>query len=709
MQHKADKSGKPSLDAIFKPGSIAVIGASKKPGKIGSELIRNLYGYEFNGTVFPVNTGTRFIRSTKCYASVLDIPDPVDLAIISVPKRAVLGALEECVKKGVKGLVIITAGFRETGEAGAVEERELKKIVEDAGMIAVGPNCMGVINTDPQVSMNATFGPRYVLPGNVSFLSQSGALGVVLIEQATEIGMGLRMFVSQGNRMHASAEQFLEYWYDDPGTDVILMYVESFGSPRHLPIVARKVVREKPVVVLKSGRSQAGARAASSHTGALAGADVAYEALFKQCGMFRAGSIEELFDIGKAFASGRTPKGPGVAILTNAGGPAIMAADACSALGLDLPALAAETVERLESFLPPEAATGNPVDMIASARPESYEFCMRALLADPGVDTLMVVFVAPPTTDPRETLAAVARVCDEDHGKNVVVCLMGRIDQLEQADVLKQRKVPVYVYPESAARAVFAMVERQRWLEKPMGTLTRFDVARGDAADIIDIAVKRGGGYLYDDEAHELLSLYGLPLTKSVRCLSDEQAVHAAQELGLPIAMKVSSPRIVHKSDAGGVFLDLQSELEVRGAYHQIMAAARQMLGDTDDVGVAIQEMVPGGNELIIGMSTDPSFGPVLMFGAGGVHVEVLKDVVFRLCPVTDVDAAEMITDLRSYRLLTGYRGREPADLKQLQELIQRVSALVGDHPRIVEMDLNPVKAFKDRSRTRILDWRIRV
>jgi acetate---CoA ligase (ADP-forming) len=704
-----DKDKTPGLDSIFKPNSIAVIGASKKPGKIGSELIRNLFGCEFNGTVFPVNSNSRFIRSTKCYASILDIPDPVDLAIISVPKKAVQPVLAECVEKGVKGLVIITAGFKETGEAGALEERELKKIVEEAGMIAVGPNCMGVINTDPKYSMNATFGPRNVLPGNVSFLSQSGALGVVLIDQATEIGMGLRMFVSQGNRMHASAEQFMDYWFDDPGTDVILMYIESFGSPRSLPTIARRVTREKPVVVLKSGRSLAGAKAASSHTGALAGADVAYEALFKQCGMIRAGSIEELFDIGKAFASGMAPQGPGVAILTNAGGPAIMAADACSALGLQLPELATQTTAKLESFLPSEAATGNPVDMIASARPESYEFCMRALVEDPGVHSVMVVFVAPPTTDPSATLDAIARVCDEDHGKTIVVCLMGRIDQLEQADVLKSRKVPVYIYPESAARALSAMVARQQWLAKPKGTLTSFAVDRDRARNIIAGALERGGGYLYDDEAHELLGTYGIPLTRSIRCLTDDEAVKAALQLGLPVAMKVSSPRIVHKSDAGGVFLNLQSELEVRGAYHQIMSASRQMLGDTEDVGVAIQEMVPGGNETIIGMSTDPSFGPVLMFGAGGVHVEVLKDVVFRLCPVTDVDAEEMISELRSYRLLTGYRGMEAADLKQLREIIQRVSALVGDHPQIIEMDLNPLKAFSDRSRTRVLDWRIRV
>jgi acetyl coenzyme A synthetase (ADP forming)-like protein len=702
-------SNKKDLDAIFRPANIAVIGASKKPGKIGSEIIRNLFGYEFNGTIFPVNAGSRFIHSTKCYPTLSAIPDPVDLAVIAVPKKAVHGVVEECREKGVRGLVIITAGFKETGEAGAVEERELRQIVNEAGMVAVGPNCMGVINTEPAYRMNATFGPRNVLPGNVSFLSQSGALGVVLIEQASEIGMGLRMFVSQGNRMDASANQFLEYWHRDEGTDVILMYIESFGSPREFPRVARRVARDKPVVVLKSGRSVAGARAASSHTGALAGTDATYDALFKQCGVLRASSIEELFDVGKAFASGLKPRGNRAAILTNAGGPAIMAADACSALGIEVPDLAPETLEALSGFLPPEAALANPVDMIASATPESYRFCMRALLKDPGIDSLFVIFVAPPTTDPTGTLQAIADVYREKLDKPIIVCLMGRIEDLSQAKVLAEMHVPVYVYPESAARALAALVERDRWLGKPQGTVAEFAVDRERARRIIDGAVSRGGGYLFDDENLALLEAYGIPATRSLRCTTEDEAVAAAEKLGLPVVMKVSSPRIVHKSDAGGVFINLRSELEVRGAYHQIMASAARSVPDLEGVGVLVQEMVTGGQETIIGMSLDPNFGPVIMFGAGGVHVEVLKDVVFRLCPVTDVDAREMVQELRSYPLLTGYRGAEPADIDFLEEMLQRVSLLVSDHPEIAEMDLNPTRVFAERSRCRVLDVRIRV
>ena len=451
---------RPTLDAIFRPKNIAVIGASKKIGKIGRELVRNLFSYEFEGTIFPVNEREKYISSTKCYPTMSAIPDPVDMAIISVPKVRVRKALEDCASKGVRGLVIITAGFKETGEAGALEERELRDLVREAGMIAVGPNCMGVINTDPEVRMNATFGPSDVLPGNVSFLSQSGALGVVLIEQATELGLGLRMFVSQGNRMDASADQFLEYWHEDPGTDVILMYIESFGSPREFPRIARTVAHDKPVVVLKSGRSSAGARAASSHTGAMAGTDAAYDALFRQCGVLRASSIEELFDIGKVFASGMELKGPNVAILTNAGGPAIMAADACAALGLSLPSLSQATLESLSQYLPPEAAVGNPVDMIASATPESYRHCMSELLKDPAIDSLMVVFVAPPTNDPTATLKAIAEVAPERGDKAVIVCLMGRLEQLSSTTVLADANVPTYVYPESAARALAAMAQR---------------------------------------------------------------------------------------------------------------------------------------------------------------------------------------------------------------------------------------------------------
>jgi len=700
---------KATLDSIFRPANIAVIGASKKPGKIGREIIRNLFGYEFNGTIFPVNSRSRFISSTKCYPSINDIPDPVDLAVISVPKRAVLGVLEECKEKVVPGLVIITAGFKETGEEGAVEERELRKIVEEAGMIAVGPNCMGVINTDPQVKMNATFGPLDVLPGNVSFLSQSGALGVVLIEQATEIGMGLRMFVSQGNRMDASANQFLEYWHEDEGTDVILMYIESFGSPREFPRVARKVARDKPVVVLKSGRSVAGARAASSHTGAMAGADAAYDALFKQCGVLRASSIEQLFDIGKVFASGIKPRGRNTAVLTNAGGPAIMAADACSARGLRLPPLSQSTLDELASYLPPEAALINPVDMISSATPESYRFCMRALARDPAVDSLFVIFVAPPTVDPTGTLQAIAEVCAECQHKPIIVCLMGRLEQLNQAANLSDLHVPVYIYPESAAKALAALVERQRWLDKPQGAVQTFDVNRRRAGDIVRGAAARGGGYLYDDETIGLLASYGIPMISSVRCMTEDEAVEAAIRLGLPVAVKVSCPMITHKSDAGGVFLNLRSELEVRGAYHQIMAAAARAVPDLEDAGVLVQEMINGGQETIIGMSADPNFGPLIMFGMGGVYVEVLKDVVFRLCPVTDVDAEEMIKEVKGYPILKGFRGTEPASIDFLKEMIQRVSVLVSDFPEICELDLNPTKAFEDPDRCRILDARVRI
>ncbi len=702
-------TSKATLDSIFRPANIAVIGASKKPGKIGSEIIRNLFGYEFNGTIFPVNSNSRFIHSTKCYASVGDIPDPVDLAVIAVPKHAVLGVVEECRAKGVRGLVIITAGFKETGVKGAIEEKELRQIVKDAGMIAVGPNCMGVINTESKFKMNASFGPRHVLPGNVSFLSQSGALGVVLIEQASEIGMGLHMFVSQGNRMDASANQFLEYWHHDEGTDVILMYIESFGSPRKFPKVARRVATDKPVVVLKSGRTSVGARAASSHTGAMAGTDAAYDALFKQCGVLRASSIEELFDIGKAFASGLKPAGNRVALLTNAGGPAIMAADACSSLGIELPDLAESTHNELASFLPPEAALANPVDMIASATPESYGYCMRALLKDPQVDSLIVVFVAPPTIDPTGVLKAIAEVYQEKKDKPILVCLMGRIEDLRKAKVLADLHVPVYVYPESSVRALAALVERQRWLDKDQGSIKEFEVDRARARQVVAGAVARGGGYLYDDETTDVLEAYGIPFCQSVRCDSEDDAVAAALQIGLPVVMKVSSPSITHKSDAGGVFINLRSDLEVRGAYHQIMAAARQVVPDLADVAVLVQEMVTGGQETIIGMSLDPNFGPLIMFGAGGVHVEVLKDVVFRLCPVTDVDAEEMVRELRSYPLLKGYRGMEQADISFLTEILQRVSTLVGELPEIAEMDLNPTKVFAKRSLCRVLDARIRV
>ncbi|MBM4370752.1 MAG: acetate--CoA ligase family protein [Deltaproteobacteria bacterium] len=699
---------RPTLDAIFRPKNIAVVGASKKVGKIGRELVRNLFGYEFEGTIFPVNVQERFISSTKCYESLAAIPDPVDMAVISVPRARVRAALEDCVAKGVRGLVIITAGFKETGEAGALEERELLELVRAGGMIAVGPNCMGVINTDPAVRMNATFGPQQVLPGNVSFLSQSGALGVVLIEQATEIGLGLRMFVSQGNRMDASTDQFLEYWHRDPGTEVILLYIESFGAPRTFPRLARQVAREKPVVVLKSGRTAAGARAASSHTGALAGADAAYDAFFHQTGVYRVSSIEELFDVGKAFAYQRPSRGDGVAILTNAGGPAIMAADACASLGLRLPDLGEATRERLRAALPPEAATQNPVDMIASATPATYRACMNALLGDPAVDALLVVFVAPPTMDPSATLEAIAEVagsCD----RTVVVCLMGRLEQLGHTEALRARRVPAYVYPESAVRALAALVHRGQWLRKPQGEVLDAAVDRNAARAVVEAAALRGGGYLDDAGVQALLAAYGIPLASARRCPTEDAAVAAAAELGLPVVMKVSCPGVVHKSDAGGVFLGLRSELEVRGAYHRIRSAVAPRLPCADDFQVLVQEQIEGGQEIIIGMTSDPNFGPLIMCGIGGIYVEVLKDVVFRLCPVTEPDADEMIRELRGFPLLTGVRGGEPADLGFLREMLQRVSLLVSDCPEIAELDINPFKVFSARARCVAVDARVRI
>jgi len=413
--------------------------------------------------------------------------------------------------------------------------------------------------------------------------------------------------------------------------------------------------------------------------------------------------------VGKALTLKRLPKGNGVAVLTNAGGPAIMAADTLSALGLNIPPLAEATREKLASFLPAEAALNNPVDMIASATPESYGRCMRALLADPGVDILMTIFVAPPTTDPSATLQVISEVCSQEQSKPIVVCLMGRIEQLSQAQLLQRANVPVFVYPESAARAMAAMVQRARWLEKPQGTVKDFQVDASVGRAIVDAVKARGGGNLRDDEVWQLLAGYGIPTTEAIRCTTEDEAVVAANRIGLPVAMKISTPRIVHKSDAGGVFLNIHSELEVRGAYHRILQGAAKALGDTEGCGVTVQKMVSGGQETIIGMSLDPSFGPLILFGLGGVYVEVLKDVVFRLHPLTDVDAAEMVRELRSLPLLTGFRGSEPVDLSFLEEMLMRVSHMVGDLPEITEMDLNPVRAFADRDRCRVLDARVRI
>ncbi|MHC4548890.1 MAG: acetate--CoA ligase family protein [Planctomycetota bacterium] len=657
---------------------MAVIGASRQPGSIGREVLRNLVEGGFCGKVFPVNPHTEVVHSIKCFKSVTAIPDPVDLAVIIVPKQVVPRAIEQCARKGIGAVVIITAGFKETGAEGARREARILKYARRHGMRLVGPNCMGIQNTEEAVSLNASFSRSFPRPGPVAFVSQSGAMGEAILAQADQINLGVRMFVSVGNRADVSANDLLDYWGEETAIRCILLYLESFGNPRNFVPIARRVSRQKAIVTVKAGRSKAGALAASSHTGALAGADVAVDAVLKDCGVQRVDSIEELFDVGLALARLPLPRGNRVAVLTNAGGPAILATDALVASGLEMAPLRAPTRSALKRILVAEASVRNPIDMVAGATAQNYDRCLRLLLKDPTADMVLVIFVPPVTHDP----VAVARTvfgAVKGSRKPVVCCFMSRDEVL--ADVRRatdQDWVPVYLFPESAVRALAALDERRRILARTEGKVRRFRVRK----------VTLAKGWPGVEARRALCRAYGIPAIPGGLAHTPAEALAIARRVGYPVVMKMSVPEVTHKSDVGGVLLDIPDADGVEEAFQELMREQAE--------GVNVQQMRSGGREVVVGVVNDPAFGPILMFGLGGVFVEVLKDVSFAVCPVSDVRARELIRNIRGHEILAGVRGRAGVDEDALVDIIQRVSQMACEHPEIAELEFNPLLAFPD-------------
>jgi acetyl coenzyme A synthetase (ADP forming)-like protein len=694
-------------DAILRPRSIAVIGASRQPNTIGWQILDNLLRFGFNGPIYPVNPKAAVIHSIRSYPSVTAIPDPVDLAIVVVPKPLVCGVAEECGAKGVKGLVVITAGFAEVGGEGVERERQLLEIVRRHGMRMVGPNCMGVLNSNPAVSMNGTFAPTMPPYGPVGFISQSGAMGLSILDYAEELGIGIHQFVSVGNKADVSGNDLLLYWADDPDIRVILMYLESFGNPRRFFQIARKLTRKKPVFVVKAGRTAAGARAASSHTAALAGADVAADALMEQCGVMRAETVEELFDYAMAFPRLPLPRGDRVAIISNAGGPAIILADACESMGLHVAELSSLTQAAIRQRVPDEAAVRNPVDLIASATAETYREVLTLVLQDPNVDAVIVSVVPPPLGSRAKDVAeAIVQVAASRRDIPVIAVLMGRQGIPAGMRELIHAGMPGYIFPESAARALAAMNRYRRWLARPEGTEHQFPADRARVTGILAGAARERREKLSETESLEVLDAYGIPTVPWRQVCTPDEAVSASRELGHPVVLKVISRAIVHKSDVGGVVMNLGSDKEVREGFARLVQRVKERAGVTPEA-VLVQRMIPGGRETIVGSTRDPKAGPQIMFGLGGMAVEVLQDVVFRVHPLTDVDAREMVRAIRGYRLLEGVRGEPAVDLVALEEILQRVSQLVGEHEAILEMDINPLVAFPDR--VMALDARFRV
>ena len=678
-----------TLDPILRPQSIAVIGASRRPGTIGYQIVDNLVRHGYQGVIYPVNPKARAIHSIPAYASVTDIPGEVDLGMVVVPKDYVLDVVDECGEKGIRGLVVISAGFREVGGRGVALEDELVEKVKAYGMRLVGPNCMGVLTTMPELSMNATFAPSMPPKGPVSLMSQSGAMGVTILDYAAEYGIGIHDFVSVGNKPDVSGNDLVQYWGEDARTKVILMYLENFGNPQKFNRLARQITKTKPIIVVKAGRTGVGARAASSHTGALAGADVAVDALLGQSGVIRVDTVEDLFDLAMAFDELPVPAGNRVAIITNAGGPGIIIADACESRGLEVVALSEETQASLREVLAEEASVRNPVDMIASATPENYRQVLDRVLEDDGIDAAIAAFV-PPLGVRQEHVAQAIVDAKQGHDKPVLAVLMGRQGLPQGRAELHEAGVPGYIFPESAAKALAAMYRYRQWLERPDGEFREFDVDRAAVQRIIDDARESGTEHLSGPDALAVFEAYGIPTLASRIVSSADAAAEAAEELGLPVVMKIESPDVVHKTDVGGVVVDLRTAGEVRVEYDAMVNRVRNAEPDAEIRGVLIQPFVRGGRETIIGGTTDPTFGPLLMFGLGGVYVEALKDVVFRVHPLTDLDAEQMVRSIRGYKVLQGVRGEPPSDEAAIQDVILRVSQLMGENPAISELDINP-------------------
>ncbi|MCH7818863.1 MAG: acetate--CoA ligase family protein [Candidatus Marinimicrobia bacterium] len=699
-------SKKGKLDGIFRPKSVAVIGASSRKKSLGWEILNNLILSGFNGKLFPVNPKADHIHSIKAYSSILDVKDKVDLAVIAIPANGVLKVVNDCGKKGVKGLVIITAGFREMGGAGILLEEKLMKLVRKYNMRMVGPNCMGVINTDENVKLNASFAGVRPEPGKIGFLSQSGALGESILNHAKNLGIGISKFVSMGNKPDISGNDLLEEWEHDENVKVILMYLESFGNPKRFTKIAKQVSRYKPIIAVKAGRTVAGARATISHTGALAGVDVATGALFAQCGVIRVTSIEEMFDVSKAFLNQPVPKNGKVAILSNAGGPAIMATDACVRLGLEVPELSKETQAKLKKVLPIEAAVANPVDIIATGGPERYEAALNVLIKDKELGSIITVFIPPLTIDAPAVARVIAKA-NKRTKKTILSVFMAKDEAEEGIQILKNNNVPVYLFPESAAKALSAMVRRRLWLDKPEGKIKRFNPNIDRVKKIIKAARREKRRALTLQESFEVLQSYGIKSLKPLSATDVEEALSNAKKIGYPVVLKLDSIKASHKSDIGGVMLDLRSDQEVKEAFKKIKLKARKAKIAWSDCTILVQEYISEGIETILGVQQNPSFGPLMMFGLGGVHVEVLKDVSFGITPLSDVAAKDMVRYIRGYPLLKGVRGEKAIDENALVDSLQRLSKFVSDFEEIAEMDINPFLLRPKPKSSLALDARI--
>jgi 4-hydroxybutyryl-CoA synthetase (ADP-forming) len=696
-----------SYDIFLAPKSIAIVGASERSGTIGKAITSNiLNGYK--GEVYPITPSHESVLGKKAYKSVMDVPNSIDLAVVVTPSKIVPAVMEECGKKGVKGAIIITAGFKEVGGEGEVLQKQVAEISKKYGTRVIGPNCLGVMNLSPQTMMNSTFLKITPKTGNIALISQSGAICAALVEDAIAQDIGFSAVISIGNKVDMNETDLLAMLENDEQTKVIVMYLEDITDGRKFIDVCRKITKEskyrKPILILKAGRTPEGAKAAMSHTGALMGADEVYDAIFKQAGAIRVDGMQELFDYATAFAKQPLP-GDEIVIVTNAGGPGIISTDAIVKFGLKM-ANIEDIRPKIDKMIPTYGSSRNPVDIVGDADYNRFDNVLNEVLDHPNCGAV-VVMCTPSATLDYDGLARVTVKMSKSKGKTILASLMGLAEGTENRRILSEGGVPYYVYAELAIRALKSMYDYKAWLKVPKSEVKSFKVDMESVKEVFDNAKKQNRSHLIEEEGYEVLKAYGFPVPKSILARDENECVKAAQEIGYPVVMKIASPDIIHKSDAGGVKVNLANEQEVRNAFNSIISNAKNYKYDAKIKGVLVQELVKGGKETIIGAKHDPKFGSLLMFGMGGIYVEVLKDVVFRLAPIKEYEARDMVESIKTSKLLKGVRGERPSDVNALVDCLQRLSQLVTDFPEIAEFDMNPLLVLEDGKGCRAVDVRI--
>ena len=695
-----------SESVFLSPKSIAVVGASDKQGSVGRAITSNIMnGYK--GTVYPISPTRETVFDQKAYKSVLDVPEPIDLAVIITKNTIVPVVLEECGKKKIKGAIVITAGFKEVDEEGAKLEQKLKDIAKKYKLQIIGPNCLGVMNLEPQTMMNSTFLKITPKSGEIALISQSGAICAALVEDASAQGIGFSAVISMGNKADMSEIDILKMLAEHKQTKVIVMYLEDMGNGQEFLKVCKDITRKKkkPVLVLKSGRSPEGAKAAMSHTGALMGSDEIYDALLKQSGAIRVDTMEELFDYATAFSKQPLPMNGDLVIVSNAGGPAIISTDACSKLGIKM-AKIEEIRKKIDAVIPPWGSSRNPVDIVGDADFNRFENVLNEVLKHKNVGSV-ISMCTPSATLNYDKLAEVIVSMSKKYKKTMLASLMGLDEGITNREILASGDVPYYTYAEGSIRALKAMLTFTNWVKNSPGKITKFSIKKDKVKKILDNAKKQKRSALLEEEGQEILRAYGFPLPASKLAKSKKEAVAASKKIGYPVVLKIASPQIIHKSDAGGVKVNLQNAKDVENAFDTIIKNAKKYNKKADIKGVLVVEMVKGGKEMIIGSKLEPGFGPVVMLGMGGIYVEVLKDVTFKLAPMTNVEADHMISSIKTKKILEGVRGEKPSDVKKLSECIQRLSQLVSDFNEIKELDMNPVLVMEKNKGCKVLDVRI--